>query len=78
MCVLLTDIAFVLGTTPRGDTGEGPNWACKRDCLLGALITLVFLHQIDTPPKFVESGRDGVERISAAQRSRLPLFAAAA
>lgn len=50
MCVLLTDIAFVLGTTPRGDTGEGPNWACKRDCLLGALITLVFLHQIDTPP----------------------------
>lgn len=29
-CALLMYTASVLGTTPRGDTGEGPNWACKR------------------------------------------------
>lgn len=29
---LLIHSAFVLGTTPKGDTGGGPNWACKRDC----------------------------------------------
>lgn len=39
--------AFVLGTTPKGGTGEGPNWDCKRDCLLGTLVTLVFLRQTD-------------------------------
>lgn len=31
VCTLLIYTAFVLGTTPKGDTGEGPNWACKRD-----------------------------------------------
>lgn len=30
VCALLMYAASVLGTTPRGDTGEGPNWACKR------------------------------------------------
>lgn len=32
VCTLLIHSAFVLGTTPKGDTGGGPNWACKRDC----------------------------------------------
>lgn len=50
VCTLLIYTAFVLGTTPKGDTGEGPNWAYKRDCLLETLMTLVFLRQMDTPP----------------------------
>lgn len=32
VCSLLIQSAFVLGTTPKGDTGGGPNWACKSDC----------------------------------------------
>lgn len=52
VCTLLIYTASVLGTTPKGDTGEGPNWACKKDCPLGTLITLVFLHQTDPAPTY--------------------------